>query len=83
MHINTIDEQVQHIMLKYLYDVADDFTCMRLMMELLPIVGERAGLLVLAESKTDSLEVSFTNNTTGLLNKFILANGQVKDKTKE
>jgi hypothetical protein len=78
--IHTIEEQVKRVILKYLYDTIDDFTCMRLMKEILPITGEGANVLVLADSKTDSLEVSFVNN--GILNKFVLLNGEVKHETK-
>ena len=59
MLIKTIDEQVRDAMIRYQYETGSEDTCLRITMDVLPIVGEGKKLMVMFDEHTNELIVSY------------------------
>lgn len=77
MIIKSLEEQVSDIMLKYLFEIADDDTCLRLMMDVLPLIGEGKNLLVMYDLDTSALSVSYDDTFYGDRKILTLVDGKV------
>ena len=59
MIIKSLEEKISDVMMKYLFETANDDTCIRLMLEVLPLVGQGKNLVVLYDVDTHELSVSY------------------------
>lgn len=59
MIIKSLEEKISDVMMKYLFETANDDTCLRLMLEVLPLVGQGKNLVVLYDVDTHELSVSY------------------------
>lgn len=62
MIIKTDDEKVVDLLTKYIFEEASQETLMRLMMELIPIIGPKRNPMVLFDENSNDLVISFNDN---------------------